>query len=97
MMPNLSVACSVTVTAQGNGNELFGNQPSENDFDRKLKINEENNRMWSDIMNELSLKLYSRRYLYNMYSRRYLYNMYSRRYLYNMYSRRYLYNMYSRR
>jgi len=44
-------------------NEQFGNQPSENDFDRKLKINEENNRMWSEIMNELSLKLYSRRHL----------------------------------
>jgi hypothetical protein len=47
MMPNLLVACSVTVTAQGNGNEQFGNQPSENDFDRKLKICKENNRMWS--------------------------------------------------
>lgn len=48
-------------------NEQFGNQPSENDFDRKLKINEENNRMWSEIMNELSLKLYSRRHLWNIY------------------------------
>jgi hypothetical protein len=63
MMPNLLVACSVAVIAQGNGSEQFGNQASENDFDRKLKINEENNRMWTEIMNELSLKLYSRRYL----------------------------------
>jgi len=62
-MPNLSVACSLTVIAQGNGNEQFGYQPSEHDFDRKLKTDEENNRMWSEIMNELSLKLYSRRYL----------------------------------
>ena len=66
-MPNLLVACSVTVittiSSQGDENEQFGNQPSKNDFDRKLKINEENNRMWSEIMNELSLKLYSRRHL----------------------------------
>lgn len=34
MMPNLLVACSVTVIAQGNGNEQFVNQPSENEFDR---------------------------------------------------------------
>ena len=57
----------MTVSAQGNGNEQFGNQPSENDFDRKLKVDEENNRMWSEIMNELSLKLYSKRYLWNIY------------------------------
>lgn len=63
MMPNLLVACSVAVIAQGNGNEQFGNQPSENYFKRKLKINEKVNRMWTDIMNELSLKLYSSRYL----------------------------------
>jgi len=40
MMPNVLVACSVTVIAtissQGDENEQFGNQPSENDFDRKL-------------------------------------------------------------